>query len=168
MKNGGPIIVYILPQWCKLIKLCKSKWYVVNLELLGPPLGICPLFPVCNSQPCPTGMAVGWCTTDHWRIMSPRTLKFSGLLPWQKKWHFVSFSSISCYFTYFQLWPERKQSYSKICLWNRMHLRAIKMCPKDITILNFIYWAEQLLIPLVVLKHAHHHLSSQKSMQQSV
>lgn len=82
--------------------------------------------------------------------MSPRTLKFSGLLPWQKKWYFVSFSSISCYFTYFQLWPERKQSYSKICLWDRMHLRAIKMCPKDITILNFIYWAEQLLIPLVV------------------
>lgn len=79
MKNGGAIIVYILPQWCKLIKLCKSKWYVVNLELLGPPLGICLLFPVCNSQPCPTGMAVGWCTTDHWRITSPRALKFSSM-----------------------------------------------------------------------------------------
>lgn len=42
------------------------------------------------------------------------------------------------------------------------------MYPKDITILNLIYRAEQFFIPSVVFKHAHHHLSSQKSMQQSV
>lgn len=49
-----------------------------------------------------------------------------------------------------------------------MRLSAIKLYPKDITILNLIYRAEQFFIPSVVLKHAHHHLSSQKSMQQSV
>lgn len=89
------------------------------------------------------------------------------LLFWQNKMvflsHFQAFHAFSVTFICGQKENKEKRQNPR-----KYHLRAIKMYPKDITILNLIYRAEQFFIPLVVLKHALHHLSSQKSMQQSV